>query len=754
MVQGKTKGLQSKAPSQRHAAKSAANTKKGKRYIPPKKASLVKQASMHKDLTAKINKSIEQQMVSAASSGKLTIMKNTVPGPEARPSKKSKNISKPRGVNRADAKITKWNDRSDIPLDKEDQFHASRDEILLDGNYEEDEDMEDEEVFGLKGMSDDDEEEEEDGEEEDDDMGDEDLDPRTPTTSQEGKKKKSSKKGKGKESDSEDSESEEDESWGRTKAAYYSSNATQLDSEDEEGNQLEEQEAKRLQSKAREDMVEDDFGLEDPVDVHPVTSAVDPLEEVPPATMSAPPLPKDRASLLRHLEKTDPESLALAGDWTETAENLVKTREKIQRHVVPSMLRISPDKGFSMQNDPDAVGLGLVHVHYQTLLTYSTMLAFYLHLRAQEKYASKPELLKTHPIISRLLKLKQALSELESLNFAVDLDDDDPDLDDGEELDLDFDDEDPMMMDAQNLWRGEHGSDDAEDFDVGMESDDSGSEDDDIGEVVPAPKLSKPKAPSLLAPPKKKRKMSASDSSKSAVPIFDLEEPVYMSSKPTSRPQSDSVDAFGEATTLQHADAADKTARKKSLRFHTSRIESTSARRQGARNNALGGDDDIPYRERKQEREDRLAKEAKARVKDQGGADLDDTEPEPRKPEDEDMEGVDGYYELVKQKSKEKKEKKKAEYEATRAAERIIEEDESSGPRSLTRAILANKGLTPHRSKSVRNPRVKKRQKFEKAKKKVASQKAVYKGGLSDTGGRYEGEKSGISKVVKSVRFG
>jgi hypothetical protein len=32
-----------------------------------------------KELTAKINKSIEQQMVSAASSGKLTIMKNTMP---------------------------------------------------------------------------------------------------------------------------------------------------------------------------------------------------------------------------------------------------------------------------------------------------------------------------------------------------------------------------------------------------------------------------------------------------------------------------------------------------------------------------------------------------------------------------------------------------------------------------------------------------------------------------------------------------
>ncbi|PPQ89655.1 hypothetical protein CVT25_013842 [Psilocybe cyanescens] len=79
MVQGKTKGLTAKAGTARHAAKAAANTKKGKRAIAPKKPMLMKQAAMHKDLTAKINKSIEQQMVSAASSGPLTIMKNTAP---------------------------------------------------------------------------------------------------------------------------------------------------------------------------------------------------------------------------------------------------------------------------------------------------------------------------------------------------------------------------------------------------------------------------------------------------------------------------------------------------------------------------------------------------------------------------------------------------------------------------------------------------------------------------------------------------
>ncbi|KAI0826754.1 hypothetical protein BC628DRAFT_1371700 [Trametes gibbosa] len=77
MAQGQIKGLsKQKASGGRHAAKAAANPKKGKRYIAPKKTALVKQAAMHKELSAKISRSIEQQTAAAASSGKLTIMKN------------------------------------------------------------------------------------------------------------------------------------------------------------------------------------------------------------------------------------------------------------------------------------------------------------------------------------------------------------------------------------------------------------------------------------------------------------------------------------------------------------------------------------------------------------------------------------------------------------------------------------------------------------------------------------------------------
>ena len=63
------------------------------------------------------------------------------------------------------------------------------------------------------------------------------------------------------ESEDEDkADKEEEESWGRKKSVYYSSNAADLDSEDEEAN---EQEAKRLQLKARDVMADDDFGLAD-----------------------------------------------------------------------------------------------------------------------------------------------------------------------------------------------------------------------------------------------------------------------------------------------------------------------------------------------------------------------------------------------------------------------------------------------------------------------------------------------------------
>ncbi|KAG6876363.1 hypothetical protein C0993_003659 [Termitomyces sp. T159_Od127] len=647
--------------------------------------------------------------------------------PRRRSTKARKSSGRLRPLNRADDKITKWNKASDIPMDEEDLFHASRDKVLLEGDneWQQDDNDNEDEVFALNGVEDDTEEENEDENMSFEDEVDEaeDVGGMMSATKKGKKEKKKKKKG---DMSEEDSESEQDESWGKSKTVWYSSNAAQLESDDEEGNELEEQEAKRLQSKMREEMDDEDFGLDDAVDIE-VVNDNDVLAE-PTMTQQ---LPRDRKLLIRHLEKTSPETLALARDWEDAVETLSRTSEKIKR--------------IEAEN-PDALSLGMLHMYYQASLTYTTTLAFYLHLASSEKYSRHPELLKAHPILCRLLTLKQSLVTLEDLDFAASDSEGESEEDEDEHQDASMTYED-IMLDGNALW---------------SEKEDLRLQDDELDLLLKDQREAELRASGALEPPKKKRRTTkAATKPINASPIFDLVEPKFVSSKASSsRNLHDSsvTDAYGEATSLQRADAADKSARKKSLRFHTSKIESASARRKGARSQALGGDDDIPYRERKKERDSRLARE-NVKNRGQGGEDLNDHEPEARtemkgRDDNEDVGDADGYYELVKKQAKSKKEQKKAEYEAmVEAARPDFDEDAATGPRSLTRAILANKGLTPHRPKSVRNPRVKKRLQFEKAKKKLSSQKAIYKGGLAESG-RYDGEKSGISKVIKSIRLG
>ncbi|KAG1742402.1 Sas10 C-terminal domain-containing protein [Suillus paluster] len=634
--------------------------------------------------------------------------------PRRRPSSKSNSHSKPRPVDRKDSKIKRWNKASDIELDEEDQFHVSRDKILLneDGDGQDDDGDEDE-VFALEGVSDEEAEEDEDEDgvayAEDEDVHEDQVVNKRKT------------KTKLKKASSPSDTGSEDESWGRSKSAYYSSNAAQIDSEDEEANELEEQEARRLQVKARDAIHEDDFGLGEGLEAEPAAEVEDSLEEQSQPILNV--ALSDKKAVLQHLERENPEALALARDWDDTARSLIEMQAKIAA---------------TSEKETDGIELGLLHAYYQALLTYATTLAYYLHLRASEKYAARPLLLRQHPVLNRLLTLKQSLVMLENLGVGTDS------QDEGDEDDEDEDGEDgELVSDATDLWS------------LLMKK---GLESDELTELL-MDADDKPRAP-------KKNK-----------PIFDLVEPDFEAASTSAKKRhlvpidASSTDAFGEATFLQHADATDKQARKKSLRFHVSRIESASARRQNARVNAVGGDDDIPYRERRKQKEQRMEKERerKAGTLGMGGDDLDDMDTEitdaisrsKKRRRDVDVEGDDdsdmaeahGYYELVKRQAAEKKSKKKTDYEEVRAAERLVfNEDEASGPRSVTRAIMKNKGLTPHRSKSVRNPRVKKRQKYEQAKKRVSSQRAVYKGGIGDAS-KYTGEQSGISKVIKSVRL-
>lgn len=301
----------------------------------------------------------------------------------------------------------------------------------------------------------------------------------------------------------------------------------------------------------------------------------------------------------------------------------------------------------------------------ETLLSYSTLLAFYLHMRSSAKYAQRPALLRSHPIMQRLLTLKQSLQTLEDLDFAATHTEDEDN--DSDYMGMDIND---ILVDEEKVWS------------LSKAGVLEPNELDDLLDDAKSPLLPEPNA---QKPPKKKRKVGVKDAKESVgkpvVPVYDLVEPEFVSSKSSARHNNaheDLLDVYGDAMTLTTVDAADKSARRKNLRFHTSKIESASARRKGARNQMVGGDDDIPYKERQKDRDARLVKEAAKRAENERAEGLTSGGAEEEKPRigekrtrgDEGDDSPDEYYELVKKKSKEAKARKKAEYEETHGLSR------------------------------------------------------------------------------------
>lgn len=263
-----------------------------------------------------------------------------------------------------------------------------------------------------------------------------------------------------------------------------------------------------------------------------------------------------------------------------------------------------------------------------------------------------------------------------------------------------------------------------------------------------------------------KMKRRAERMSRTEADLSQLDELLAPSAKKAARASrktqtNDDASDIGEEVPLTAREAADKASRKKSLRFYTSQIAQKANKRGTAGRNA-GGDDDIPHRERLRDRQARLNAEAEKRgrgAKDIGddlGGDSDEEDHKQAKQIREDNE--DDYYDLVAARTAKKKGDKAALAEAQRKAAleggQVVQEEivGADGKRKISYLIEKNKGLTPHRKKDVRNPRVKKRKKFEEKKKKLASIKPVYKGG--EGRGGYGGELTGIKKgLVKSTKL-
>lgn len=162
-------------------------------------------------------------------------------------------------------------------------------------------------------------------------------------------------------SDKDEDGSEGEETWGTKKSSYYSANDAHFDPEDEEANELEDKEARRLQTKAREGMDDEDFGLDNlRVLIEDGRMEPDVTEYISFCSFARleslivlchrglvgdlvafPSIPQDKLSLLRHLEKNSPETLALARDWDDIAVTVAKAGQRLKKFVA---LFIFPDQ--------------------------------------------------------------------------------------------------------------------------------------------------------------------------------------------------------------------------------------------------------------------------------------------------------------------------------------------------------------------------------------------------------------------------
>lgn len=218
---------------------------------------------------------------------------------------------------------------------------------------------------------------------------------------------------------------------------------------------------------------------------------------------------------------------------------------------------------------------------------------------------------------------------------------------------------------------------------------------------------------------------------------------------------------FVETAAPDSVDKEEKDRRKKTLRFYTSKIDQSANK--GPRNERFTGDLDLPYKERLFERQQRLIEEARKKGlgldKAQLGEDLDanDFDSEDEKTAKEINNDAGDYYESIKQSKLDKKDARRAAHEEAKRAARdgslaeLQERVGDDGKRALNFQILKNKGLTPNRRNENRNARVKKRKRYEQAKKKLKSVRQVYD---DNNRGPYLGEKTGIKKgLSRSVKL-
>ncbi|KAI2470651.1 Sas10 C-terminal domain-containing protein [Annulohypoxylon bovei var. microspora] len=607
----------------------------------------------------------------------------------------------PREYDPADARLGPINSYEDV-ADSEDEYFMNKDQILLDDGPKSKKQrrVEEEEDF----LENSDEEalayDDEDSDDDEDEGDDQDGHARKPTKSTKGRREDGSESGQ--------EEGEEGDSgwWGSSRKEYYNADNPETEAEALE----EEQEARRLQKKKLAKMSESDFIFDEAEWLAPEADGADQNEVVTevlkdveiPADMGA----EERYRLLR---TRYPEFDYLANELQQLQPLLVDVQKQAEGQ---------PSKSLAV-------------VKYRVLGCYVATLAMYFATLTSpardttngNSKALDPAELRDHEVMGTLLECRDAWKKVEHLKI----------LDHARATGT-------MLSPPEE----EHLAVDEE---IDMET-----------EILKKSSKEAAKKAKVKAKAERKKAKAIEESIADLNALVTIKKKSKKSSAEIVARDSDSD--FGEEETLDVKAAAEKAARKKSLRFYTSQIVQKANRRADAGRDA-GGDIDIPYRERLKDRQARLNVEAEKRGKKSSkmGADLgDDSEEEDGRVTNAMRGDEDEYYDMIAARSSNKKEEKASRSAALAAAskrDRVVKTEEvgEDGKRKITYQIEKNKGLTPRRKKDVRNPRVKKRKAYAEKQKKLKSMKAVYGGG--EGRGGYAGELTGIKPgLIKSVKLG
>lgn len=502
-----------------------------------------------------------------------------------------------------------------------------------------------------------------------------------------------------------------DENWGVSRKDYYNADEIETEADAVE----EEEEALRLQQKQLQGMTEADFGFDeaDWIDneqefdggsteqEHSISETL-PLVEI---TEHMPVEERRRILISRfpEFEALSKEFVSLEGQYDE----LWKKAQAISAH----------------QGSPDSMISGSV-LKWRALAAYLGVLSMYFVLltsgpldESGNYITINPTELRRHPIMENLFQARTQWEQIRSLSIPV------PDLTNGHTNGQVSRDEGPLI-----------------------------TKDDSLFAKKPRPKkkqVSKAEARAAQA----KVAAEAKRAEELRKTRHDL---AQIAAKSSRNPKTKDITSdLGEMTegTRQQVD------RKKSLAFYTSQIAAKAQKRSLASKGA-GGDDDIPYKERFRDKISRLNAEAAARGKNNKDAlgDASDEEDVRVAAEVREQAVDEDYYQTIASKTKSKREDKAARAIALKEAAshgahvREVERVGADGKRAITYAIEKNKGLTPKRKKEARNPRVKKRLKYEEKMKKLGSIRQLYKGG--EGRGGYGGEMTGIkSSIVRSRKL-